>query len=135
MPPIEITLLYSCLLAIFLVILSMRVIYLRGSPFTDFLRKKGDTVSQETLNRAVRGHGNLIEYAPVFLILMLVAELNQLSSAYLHFAGIAFLIGRLMHGILFSFMKQRSMFMRVGGMVLTFLGYGIVVAINLGPVF
>jgi len=47
MPPIEITLLYSCLLAIFLVILSMSVISLRGSPFTDFLRKKGDTVSQE----------------------------------------------------------------------------------------
>jgi len=127
MPPIEITLLYSCLLAIFLIILSVRVIYLRGSPFTDFLRKKGETISQETLNRAVRGHGNLIEYAPLFLILMLVAELNHLSSAYLHFAGIAFLIG--------SFMKQRSMFMRVGGMVLTFLGYGIVVVINLGSVF
>ena len=134
MPSIEITLLYSCLLAIFLVILSMRVIHLRGSPFTGFLRKKGETVSQETLNRAVRGHGNLIEYAPLFLILMLVAELNQLSSVYLHFAGAAFLIGRLMHGILFSFMKRRSMFMRVGGMVLTFLGYGMVVAINLGSV-
>lgn len=66
---------------------------------------------------------------------MLVAELNHLSSAYLHFAGVAFLIGRLMHGILFGFMKQRSIFMRVGGMVLTFLGYGIVVAINLSSVF
>ncbi len=134
MPSIEITLLYSCLLAIFLIILSMRVIHLRGSPFTGFLRKKGEAVSQETLNRAVRGHGNLIEYAPLFLILMLVAELNHLSSAWLHFAGAAFLVGRFMHGILFSFMKRRSMFMRVGGMVLTFLGYGIVVAVNLGSV-
>ena len=47
MPSIEITLLYSCLLAIFLIVLSMRVIYLRGSPFTDFLRKKSETISQE----------------------------------------------------------------------------------------
>ncbi len=49
-------------------------------------------------------------------------------------AGATFLVGRLMHGTLFSFMKQRSIFMRVGGMVLTFLGYGIVVAINLSSV-
>ena len=72
------------------------------SMLTGFLRKKGERVSQETLNRAVRGHGNLIEYAPLFLILMLVAELNHLPSAYLHFAGAAFLVGRLMHGILLA---------------------------------
>jgi uncharacterized membrane protein YecN with MAPEG domain len=73
---------------------------------------------QESLQRAIRGHGNLIEYAPIFLILMLVAEMGGLKETALHSYGIVFLVARLMHGLCFGFLKH-SMILRVGGTTLT----------------
>ena len=120
--PIEITITYTIVLIIFMLILAFRVIDLRGSPVTKFLHSDDRVVDEDTLYRAVRAHGNLIEYAPLFLILMLIAELNGLSSLYLHISGIIFTAGRFMHGIVFSFMKP-NLFLRVGGMILTFTGF------------
>jgi uncharacterized membrane protein YecN with MAPEG domain len=105
-----------------MLILAFRIIDLRGSPVTKFLHPDDRVVDEDTLYRAVRAHGNLIEYAPLFLILMLIAELNGLSSLYLHISGIIFTAGRFMHGLVFSFMKP-NMILRVGGMILTFTGF------------
>ena len=127
---LDITLSYSIILITFMLILAFRIIDLRGSPVTKFLHSEDRVVDEDTLYRAVRGHGNLIEYAPLFLILMLIAELNGLSSAYLHSSGIIFTIGRLMHGIVFSFMKP-NMILRVGGMILTFTGFIILITSSL----
>ena len=123
---LDITLSYSIILITFMLILAFRIIDLRGSPVTKFLHSENRVVDEDTLYRAVRGHGNLIEYAPLFLILMLIAELNGLASTYLHSSGIIFTIGRLMHGIVFSFMKP-NMILRVGGMILTFTGFIILI--------
>ncbi len=119
---LEITALFASILGIFLMILSFRVISLRGSPVAKLINKKNRVVSEETLQRAIRGHGNLTEYVPLFLILMLIAEFNQTAQQELIAAGIIFTVGRLMHGIVFAFL-QPNMFMRVGGMVLTFTGF------------
>ena len=119
---IDITITYTIILIIFMLILAFRVIDLRGSPVTKFLHSDDRVVDEDTLYRAVRAHGNLIEYAPLFLILMLIAELNGLSSIYLHISGSIFTAGRFMHGLVFSFMKP-NMILRVGGMVLTFTGF------------
>ena len=127
---IDITLSYSIILITFMLILAFRIIDLRGSPVTKFLHSENRVVNEDTLYRAVRGHGNLIEYAPLFLILMLIAELNGLASVYLHSSGIIFTIGRLMHGIVFSFMKP-NMILRVGGMILTFTGFIILIISSL----
>ena len=127
---LDITLSYSILLISFMLVLAFRVIDLRGSPVTKFLHPQDRIVDEDTLHRAVRGHGNLIEYAPFFLILMLIAELNGLASAYLHSSGIIFTIGRLMHGIVFSFMRP-NMILRVGGMILTFTGFIILITCSL----
>ena len=127
---LDITLSYSIILITFMLILAFRIIDLRGSPVTKFLHPEDRVVDEDTLYRAVRGHGNLIEYAPLFLILMLIAELNGLASAYLHASGIIFTIGRLMHGIVFSFMKP-NMILRVGGMILTFTGFIILITSSL----
>ena len=127
---LDITLTYSIILITFMLILAFRIIDLRGSPVTKFLHSEDRVVDEDTLYRAVRGHGNLIEYAPLFLILMLIAELNGLASTYLHSSGIIFTIGRLMHGIVFSFMKP-NMILRVGGMVLTFTGFIILITSSL----
>ena len=119
---IDITITYTIILIIFMLILAFRIIDLRGSPVTKFLHSDDRSVDEDTLYRAVRAHGNLIEYAPLFLILMLIAELNGLSSLYLHISGSIFTVGRFMHGIVFSFMKP-NLILRVGGMLLTFTGF------------
>ena len=119
---IDITITYTITLIIFMLILAFRIIDLRKSPVTKFLHSDDREVDEDTLHRAVRAHGNLIEYAPLFLILMLIAELNGLSSLYLHISGGIFTAGRFMHGIVFSFMKP-NLILRVGGMILTFTGF------------
>ena len=108
--------LYAALLGILLIVLSLRVIALRGSPaFIWFsFRNQGDI----SLQRAVRGHGNLTEYAPIFLILLYFVENSGFDVAAVHWYGSVFVLGRLMHGVCFGFL-EKNMFLRVGGTILT----------------
>ena len=69
-----ITAVYASLLAIWLVFLSFRVIALRGSPVFAFLNINTD--DEEMLQRAIRAHGNLTEYAPMMVILLYLLETN-----------------------------------------------------------
>ena len=118
----EITLIFTTILSAFMIILSVRVLDLRRSPVTKFLHKPNRIIDDETLQRSIRGHGNLVEYAPLFLILMLVLELSEAPQTQLYFSGIVFTVGRLMHRIVFSFMR-RNIFLRIGGMAFTFVGF------------
>jgi len=115
---LPITTLYAVLLTSWLIILSLRVIDLRGSPVTRFLHPPDHVVDPKTLKRAVRGHANLTEYMPAFLILLGLAELHAQPVWALHVAGVAFTMGRVMHGTVFCFTKP-SLPGRIGGMVLT----------------
>ena len=75
----------------------------------------------DMLERAVRAHGNLAEYAPIMLILLYLLETLPAASVTqmtLHMLGSVFLLGRLMHGICFGFMTS-SMPLRIGGTALT----------------
>ena len=119
---LEITLVYAILLVFFTLVLVIRVLDLRNSPVTKFLHSPNRQIDPEMLQRAIRAHGNLIENAPLFLILLFLCELNKLDPLYLHAAGIIFFLGRLMHGIGFGFMLH-SPILRIGGMSLTFLGF------------
>ena len=118
----EITLTFTAIMSIFMIILAVRVLDLRGSPVTKSFHKPNREIDPNDLERAIRGHGNLIEYAPLFLILMLTLELSDASATLLYIAGIIFTLGRLMHGIAFSFMRK-NVFLRIGGMSLTFIGF------------
>ena len=122
----EVTLLFTIVLSVFMIILAVRVLDLRGSPVTKFFHKPNREIDPNDLERAIRGHGNLTEYAPLFLILMLTLELSDASVTLLYMSGIIFTLGRLMHGIAFSFMKK-NVFLRIGGMVLTFAGFFILI--------
>ena len=122
----EITLTFTTILSIFMIILAVRVLDLRGSPVTKSFHKPNREIDPNDLERAIRGHGNLIEYAPLFLILMLTLELSDASVTLLYIAGIIFTLGRLMHGIAFSFMRK-NVFLRIGGMSLTFIGFFILI--------
>ena len=122
----EVTLTFASVLSLFLIVLSFRVLDLRGSPVTKFFHKPNREIDPNDLERAIRGHGNLIEYAPLFLILMLALELSDASVTLLYISGIIFSLGRFMHGIAFSFMKK-NVFLRIGGMALTFIGFLILI--------
>lgn len=122
----EVTLTFAAVLSLFMIVLSFRVLDLRGSPVTKFFHKRNREIDPNDLERAIRGHGNLIEYAPLFLILMLALELSDASVTLLYMSGIIFSLGRFMHGIAFSFMKK-NVFLRIGGMALTFIGFLILI--------
>ena len=68
----EATLTFSIIFSVFMLILSVRVLDLRGSPVTKAFHDPERKIDHQVLERAIRGHGNLIEYAPLFLILMLL---------------------------------------------------------------
>ena len=121
-----ITLTFTTILSIFMIILAVRVLDLRGSPVTKSFHKPNREIDPNDLERAIRGHGNLIEYAPFFLILMLALELSDASVTLLYISGIIFTLGRLMHGIAFSFTKK-NIFLRIAGMSLTFIGFFILI--------
>ena len=122
----EVTITFTVFLSLFMIVLAVRVLDLRGSPVTKFFHKRNREIDPNDLERAIRGHGNLIEYAPLFLILMLALELSDASVTLLYMSGIIFTLGRLMHGIAFSFMKK-NVFLRIGGMALTFAGFFILI--------
>ena len=108
--------LYAGLLGILIIVLSLRVIALRGNPAFNWFtfRNQGDI----SLQRAIRGHGNLTEYAPIFLILLYFVEKSGFDVTAVHWYGSVFVLGRLMHGVCFGFL-EKNMFLRVGGTILT----------------
>lgn len=87
-----ITSLYASLLAILFLILSIHVIKARRH----YQVALGHSQEDE-LQKRIRAQGNFIEYTPLFLIMLLLAELNQLYTIAIHTFGIAFLLGRILH--------------------------------------
>ena len=114
----HLTAIYCSLLAIWLFVLSIRVIGLRGNPAFAFIAQgKGD---EELLNRAIRAQGNLIEYAPIMLFILFFLEASGMPELAVRILGDSFLLGRLMHGAAMGFMRS-NMPLRVGGTALTLL--------------
>ncbi|AWB67750.1 glutathione metabolism protein [Saccharobesus litoralis] len=84
------------------------------------------------LARAIRVQGNFAEYVPIALILLFLAEYNQLPTWLLHGAGGCLLIGRLLHAVGVAQVKENYN-LRRSGMILTFislLGLSISFVIN-----
>lgn len=110
---------FAGFLALFYLLLSLRVLALRGNPVFRFLAFGRDADGQ-VMERAARGHGNFAEYVPIFLILLYLGETGGANDQMLYGCAGAFTLGRLMHGILFAFLRK-SMALRVGGMILTLI--------------
>lgn len=88
---------YVGLMALLLVALSLRVIRLRYRHKVEI----GDGGVPE-LQRAIRAHANFIEYVPIALLLILMADLVGHEKWLVHLLGIALLIGRLAHAYGFT---------------------------------
>ena len=123
-----VTQLYASLATGFFLLLTVRIFGIKGNPLFKFISYGNE--NEEVISRAVRGHGNFIEYAPLFFILLYLAEEAGTHNHILHSLAIMFMIGRIMHGILFSFMLRKSIVLRGGGMFLTLLALGLVGLVN-----
>jgi uncharacterized protein len=115
--PLSIKPTYAVPLVLLFIALSVRVIlYRRGNRVA--LGDAGD----RTLLMRIRAHGNCAEYAPLGLLLLLMAELSGGAPVGLHLAGFCLLIGRIVHSAHLSFLPTRYT-LRVVATVLTFTSY------------
>ncbi len=111
---LAITGVYAAALTALYLLLSARVILVRRAQGINL----GDGGNPDMLRR-MRAHGNFAEYAPLGLILLLIAEQQGTAALWLHVTGGMLLAGRVAHGVNFTF-GLKSMALRTGGMLLTF---------------
>lgn len=111
-----ITPLYGGLLAIWFLILSIRVVLGRAGPGKPSLGDGGNPEMQ----RRIRGHANFAEYVPLTLLLIALLEFSGAPHWQLHLLGATLLLGRLLHGYAFSFTKNHVLG-RSAGIALTFM--------------
>lgn len=89
---LPVTALYAGVLALLMLVLAFNVIRGRYRAKVG-LFDGGD----ERLGRAIRIHGNFIEYVPIALILMGLVEINGVPAWALHAWGIVIVASRLVH--------------------------------------
>lgn len=108
-----ITTLTTAALSLLCVMLALKVIGIRRRDKISV----GDGGSDELL-RAMRAQANLLEYAPLTLILLACAELNGVHWIILALLAMAFVVGRILHpaGIKDANAPGKA---RVLGMILT----------------
>jgi uncharacterized membrane protein YecN with MAPEG domain len=114
-----VTPLYAGVLALWLLVLALRVIHYRSATGI-YLGDGGDA----TLLRAIRGQANFVEYVPLALLLLAILELSRFSIYLLHVLGVTLLIARLLHGYAFAFRGEFKIG-RLWGASLTFLVLGV----------
>ncbi len=86
--------LYGGVIGLLLILLALRVSYLRRELRTGLV-DGGDP----RLTRAIRVHANAVEWALPAIILLLLAESTRASPLLLHACGIAVVVGRVLHAI------------------------------------
>ena len=106
---------YLALFGLFFVFLSLRVIKLRRA--NKVALGDGDLPA---IKRAIRAHGNFIEYVPLTALILLVLELRGTAGWWIHALALTLLLGRVLHAYSISQVEEQLKF-RVSGMMLTFL--------------
>ncbi len=104
-------------------IMGLFVIYM-AKLVTDVRLKIKKTATDEqklALHVAVRAHGNAIEYIPIALVLLLMAELSGWSSLWLHGFGAMFVLARISHGYGYTKTLGKPSKFRFYGIIFTWL--------------
>ena len=123
-----VTPIYAALCGLLLILLSHRVILQRQRLDVAL----GDD-GEPRIRRAMRVQANFVEYAPVALILLALAELQGHAFWLLHGLGLLLVGGRLLHA--FGVAREPENFrFRVAGMALTFSAIAIASLANLAGV-
>ncbi|MCA0892030.1 MAPEG family protein [Microbulbifer agarilyticus] len=130
MMSVEITALYSGLCALLVLALAFNVVkFRRGNKVG--MGDGGDKLG----NVLIRTHANAIEYIPLALILLLVAEINGLSAIWLHCLGGVLVFARIIHAIGLVGGKGGYHKGRFWGTLLTWVVIAILALINIVSVF
>lgn len=116
--PLLATPIYAALLAALYILLSLQVIRQRQRDG----RAWGEG-GEGRLRNLVRAHGNFAEYAPMGLLLLLLAEAQGAPGWAVHLTGTSLLAGRVVHAFALS-ERPAALQWRVAGMVLTFTALG-----------
>jgi uncharacterized membrane protein YecN with MAPEG domain len=101
--------LYVGLFGLLLIVLSMRVSLVRR----DARVSLGDGDS-EILRRRIRAHGNFVEFVPIALLLLALAEHTGMGTLFIHIFGIILLVGRISHAYGISQEQETFAFRMVG---------------------
>lgn len=88
----KVTALYALALALLGLVLWFRVSSMRAA-----LKVSIGDAGNPALHERIRQHGNFMEWAPMMLVLMVIAEGNGAAATWLHVAGGLLLLGRLVH--------------------------------------
>ena len=105
----EITLLYASLLTILAIFLAIKVGMNRVE--TNIMTGEGES---SILLQSVRAHGNLIEYAPLALILLALLEMQNVSDFMLHLCGSLFFLARILHAYGVTISRESTPYRLVG---------------------
>ena len=107
-----VTPLYAGILALWFIVLSLRVIGIRGRGIA--FGDAGDPAN----TRVIRAQANFAEYVPIALLMMGFLEADHHSIYWLHALGIMLVVARVLHGLALSF-GWNARFGRVAGAGLT----------------
>ncbi|MDX1800567.1 MAG: MAPEG family protein [Marinobacter sp.] len=89
---IPVTAIFASVLAVLMVFLAYRI-----SMFRLKFKQSLGTTENPDFQAAVRAHGNLVEYAPMALVLMAIGEMNGVGSLVVYWVGMVFTLGRFLH--------------------------------------
>ena len=124
--PITVTALYASLLAILLLVLAV---------FVGLLRVRRDTLlgddGSSAFRAAVQAHTNFVEYVPIAILLLLIAELNGVHGLFLHAVGALFTLGRIGHAFGIIRAQGELHAARFAGTVLSWLCIAVLAGTNL----
>ena len=123
---VQITALYAGLCGLLVIALAFRVVSFRRGKKVGI----GSGGDKEGKVR-VRVHANAIEYIPLALILLLVAEINGLSHVWLHCLGATLVLARVMHAVGLTAGKGGYHPGRFGGILLTWIVIIVLAVINI----
>ena len=116
---LPVTAVFAGLLALWLIFLQSRVIAFRGRRRVSL----GDGGHEEG-QRLIRAHGNAAETIPIFVILLGLGEGMGAPGWVVALLGLAFLVGRVLHGLQFVLDLPGFAF-RMWGMILTLSATGL----------
>lgn len=113
---VPVTAVFAAVLGLLLIVLSLLVSRHR-------LRLKQNMGVSEDIDfqATVRAHGNLVEYAPIGLIMLAIAELNGVSGTLIYWTGLGFVAGRLLHAFGMINGHGGPHMARMAGILLTWL--------------
>lgn len=92
--PLTLTGYYAAPLALFMIALGAHVTMLRASAGISIMDGGNPALAER-----IRRHGNFIEYVPMALLLMALAEAAGTAHIWLHAAGVLLIAGRCLHAI------------------------------------